>query len=138
MDVSGHKIEDYWALRHKIQDLIDEGVIIIDLLNQKCKINDHQKAYHANHHVPPRYSLTNPFIIGSLAPSNLQTESQQKEHSYESKEPEQSKPKFKPVIIIGGKKHEPTNQKKRKMDESCKEEKKLGREMKKIKSKGNF
>lgn len=63
IDVSGHKIEDCWALRHKIQDLIDEGMIIIDLLNQKEEINDSLKAYHANHPDPPRYS---PTILSSL------------------------------------------------------------------------
>lgn len=29
MDVSGHKTENCWALKHKIQYLIDKGVIII-------------------------------------------------------------------------------------------------------------
>lgn len=60
MDVFGHKIEECWALRHRIQDLIDEGVIIIDIPNQKYEINGRPKAHHASHPDPPRYSPTNP------------------------------------------------------------------------------
>lgn len=80
MDVSGHKIEDCWVLRHKIQDLIYEGVIIIDLLNQKYEINDHPKVYNANHLNPPRYSPTNHFIIENSESSNLRTKGSQNEH----------------------------------------------------------
>lgn len=45
-----------------------------------------------------------------------------------------NKPKFKSILIIGGKMYESTNHRKWKRDESCKEEKNLGRETKKIKS----
>lgn len=82
------KIEDCWALRHRIQDLIDEGVIIVDPTNQKYEINDRPKAYHANHLDPPRYSPANPFIIGNPEPSNPRTEGHRKEHAYEPKDPE--------------------------------------------------
>lgn len=44
MDTPGHKIEDYRNLRHKIQALIDEGIITIDLLSPKYEINDRPKA----------------------------------------------------------------------------------------------
>lgn len=70
MDVSGHKIEDCWALRHKIQDLIDEGVIIIDLPNQKYEINNRPKAYHANHLDPPLQILSSSEIPDRVIPES--------------------------------------------------------------------
>lgn len=34
MDMARHKAEDCWAMRHKVQDLIDVEVIAIDILNK--------------------------------------------------------------------------------------------------------
>lgn len=86
-------MEDWWALRHKIQDLIDEGVIIIDLLNQKYEISDRPKDHYASHPDPP----ANSFIIGNLGPNNLQTEDLWNEHPHRPHEPEERKTKFKPA-----------------------------------------
>lgn len=60
MDTLGHKTEDYWALKH-IQNLVDVGVIAVDLLNKKEEeeISDHFKSLHISSPNPPRYSHNN-------------------------------------------------------------------------------
>lgn len=45
-----------------------------------------------------------------------------------------SKPKFEPILIIRGKRRELSNEKKKKRDGSCNEEKKLGSKPKKLKA----
>lgn len=44
--------------------------------------------------------------IRNPGPRNLQTEGPQNEHPHMPQKPEESKPKFSLVIIIGGQKHE--------------------------------
>lgn len=45
MNMLGHKIEICQTLRHKIHDLKDVEIIIIDLLNQKYEITDPFKVH---------------------------------------------------------------------------------------------
>lgn len=68
-------------MRGKIQNLIDENVITIDLLNKNYEIYDCSKVHHANHHNPPQYYSANP------RPSNLQAEGPHNECAYMPKKP---------------------------------------------------
>lgn len=52
MHMPRHKIEDYRDLRHKIENIIDDGGITINLLNQKYEINEKSKAHYASHFNP--------------------------------------------------------------------------------------
>lgn len=60
MDVSGHKIEDYWSLRHKNQKLTDAKAITIDLLNKKYDTSDHYNVLCPLN--PPRHLVTILFL----------------------------------------------------------------------------
>lgn len=68
IDVFGHKPDDCRDLGHKLQDLIYDGVITIDWLNQLCEINP------ASHLDPPWYCPANPFIKGKTRANNPQVE----------------------------------------------------------------
>lgn len=103
MYVSGHKIEDCREWRRKIQDLIDEQIITVDLLNTKYEINDHFKPHHASHPNPPLYYPTNPFIKGKPGPSNSKAEGPLNKYPYGPENPDQNKPKFEVVFIINEK-----------------------------------
>lgn len=68
MDMAGHRTEDCWSLKHKIQDLIDLGVITVDSTKGKYEVCDQFKVHFVSSHDPPRYSRENPFIIKSSGP----------------------------------------------------------------------
>lgn len=68
MDTISHKIENYWPLKHKTQDLIDAWVITIDLSNKRYKVSDQFEVHHVSLHNLPNYSLDNPFVIKNLGP----------------------------------------------------------------------
>lgn len=53
MDMSRNITEDCRELGRKIQNLVDERVLTIDLLNQQYEIIDHFKVHHAGHPYPP-------------------------------------------------------------------------------------
>lgn len=64
--IPGHKTEDCWPLKNKIQDLIDVGVIIIDLTNGKYEVYDQFKVHHISFYHHHRYFSENPLIIKAL------------------------------------------------------------------------
>lgn len=87
-------------------------MITTNLLNKKYEISDHSKANHTSYPKPSLYFSINPFIIGNPGLSNLEAEGPQNENPYKPKKTEQNKSKFKAVFIIGGNKHESTNERK--------------------------
>lgn len=82
IDMTGHKTEDCWPVEYKIQNLIDAGVFMIDLLNQTYESTDHFKVHHASCHNLPQYSGANSFVIGNLGSRSSQAESPKTLYAY--------------------------------------------------------
>lgn len=97
IDTVGHKIKNYWSLKHDIEDLTDTWMIIIGLPNIKYEVSDQFKVHHISPHNPPRYSLDNSFVIEKLV---LCEKGLQDEYPHKFEKPKPNKPKFKVVLII--------------------------------------
>lgn len=83
MDMPCHKIEECYAFKNNIQDLINAGVITINLLNQKHENSDWFKVHQISSPNPCRYSHNNVLVIFNLGPSDLYIEGSRNENSYE-------------------------------------------------------
>lgn len=99
-----HLIMNCKSLRYKILDLIDIGVVNIDLPNQKYEINDPLKARYLNLSKPsPGYSTINPSIIGDLKSYAPISRNQPNLKPHMPEALDNKMPRIKPILIIGGK-----------------------------------
>lgn len=88
-----HKTKACLVLKHNIPDLIDAGLITIDLSNQNIRLLLVVR-FTITVLYPARYSHDKPFVIGNPGPRNPHAESLQKEYSCEFQIPKPNKPRF--------------------------------------------